>query len=594
MSRRGVLRAGAVAVSGIAGAGLLGCASRNSTPGTSDSPASITAGPSKSASQETPKRGGVLRYATKTNADTFDVLTSANTTANGPAGFSYSRLLKFAPGDGVAASGAVEGEVAEKWEMPDSSTLILHLRKNMKFDARPPTSGRVLTSADVMETLNVFAAKSVNASNLINKVSASASITKWEAVDDSTVKLSLAFPDGALLSFLASPWGVWVEPVEAMRGGFDPKGQMRGTGPFTLEEFKPNVSYKYKRNPDWYGGPDRPYVDAVELSIIPNAAQVEAQFKAGNFNFGGGLVPASDIPALVKSTPDSQIVTTVPTASGVWSFNLGAADLWKDERVRRAVSMAFDRNAFADVLYAPKNLEAFGLKTRTYWMSPLSPGLGAEWLDPSGKDFGPSGKYMQHDIAESRKMLAAAGFDDKRPLTFELDITPEYFPDWEARSQATQSLLAEAGIKMEIFNTPYTSDFVPNILRSKTKFKGHKMLAAVSPFAGAAKSCAAEGLSNYYSSWGGNTATGSNFPDLDKLITEQRRTLDAKERLAKTHDIQRYMVEHMVVMPAAAVIDLADVASKKLHGVGQWTSWGGGFTGFAAPAEVMNRYWLEA
>ena len=31
-------------------------------------------------------------------------------------------------------------------------------------------------------------------------------------------------------------------------------------------------------------------------------------------------------------------------------------------------------------------------------------------LDPKGKDIGPNGQFFKHDIAEAKKLLAAAGF----------------------------------------------------------------------------------------------------------------------------------------------------------------------------------------
>src|SRR5260370_21512625 len=56
-----------------------------------------------------------------------------------------------------------------------------------------------------------------------------------------------------------------------------------GTGSFKFVEFKPNESIKLTRNPD-YWKPDRPYVDGIEFTIIPNRSTAILAFTAGNFD----------------------------------------------------------------------------------------------------------------------------------------------------------------------------------------------------------------------------------------------------------------------------------------------------------------------
>src|SRR5207302_221671 len=53
-----------------------------------------------------------------------------------------------------------------------------------------------------------------------------------------------------------------------------------GTGPFKFVEFKPNESIKLTRNPD-YWKPDRPYLDGIEFTIIPNRSTAILAFETG-------------------------------------------------------------------------------------------------------------------------------------------------------------------------------------------------------------------------------------------------------------------------------------------------------------------------
>ena len=61
-----------------------------------------------------------------------------------------------------------------------------------------------------------------------------------------------------------------------------------GTGPFKFVEFKPNEHIKVVRNPD-YWKKDRPYLDGVEYTIVPNRSTAILGFVAGNFDMSATI-----------------------------------------------------------------------------------------------------------------------------------------------------------------------------------------------------------------------------------------------------------------------------------------------------------------
>ena len=58
------------------------------------------------------------------------------------------------------------------------------------------------------------------------------------------------------------------------------------------------------------------------------------------------------------------------------------------------------------------------------WNTSIPWALSEWWLDPRGPDFGPNAKYFKYDPAESRKLLAAAGYPDG--LKVDMIASPGY------------------------------------------------------------------------------------------------------------------------------------------------------------------------
>jgi ABC-type transport system substrate-binding protein len=68
--------------------------------------------------------------------------------------------------EGAASAGArallIEPDVAERWEMPDGTTYVFHLRHGVKWQTKPPVNGRELVAEDVPFTFHRFLAEQAN------------------------------------------------------------------------------------------------------------------------------------------------------------------------------------------------------------------------------------------------------------------------------------------------------------------------------------------------------------------------------------------------------------------------------------------------
>ncbi|MBM3139046.1 MAG: ABC transporter substrate-binding protein [Chloroflexi bacterium] len=589
MGRRRLLAGTVTLGAGLAGAALVGCAGEEAEE--KAAPAAGTAAPAGQAAPakatavaaEQPQSGGTLRIAVQADVDTFDAIKAPNAkTSSYFAGYVYPRLFKFTPGVGKPAPGTLQGDLIERWEQPDPLTYILHVRKGMKWDQRPPTSGRAVNAQDVVDSWKYFKEVSFYRGDLANDVNKAAPVKTITAVDTQTAKMELAIADAAVLAVSANFLDLWQMPSEAYNGGFDPAKEWRGAGPFLLTQHRPSVGFTFKKNPDYYGAP-RPYVDTIESAILPDTAQLEAQFAAKNVYHG---VPEDSIVALHKQNKGTRIDLGSPTATGSnLGYDLRTGSPFLDVRVRRALNMLLDRNTIIDVMSNPKDLEGIGVKLGRYWNTPLNAGFGDFWLDPNGKDFGPAAQYLKHNVAEAKKLLAAAAFplDKEIPLTF---TTNAYGRTWPRLAEMLMSMLRDGGVKAVANGIDYATGWIPKYLRAKGEFEGLGM------WPNGSRADVGQWFQTFYSSAGANNQVGKAYPELDKMIAAQQQMTDFKQRVAAVHDLQRWMVENAIAIPMIATngVESVDLSWEGLRGRDYRTWVGGG----VAAAEVVPFYWLDA
>ena len=109
------------------------------------------------AGAQQPKRGGILRVR-GWDPPHFDPHQTRAFMTMTTLSFVYSKLLRHKVGAGVpAGSFSLEPDLAERWEQPDDTTYIFHLRKGVTYH-----NGRELTSDDLqLSALESFRAQSI-------------------------------------------------------------------------------------------------------------------------------------------------------------------------------------------------------------------------------------------------------------------------------------------------------------------------------------------------------------------------------------------------------------------------------------------------
>jgi peptide/nickel transport system substrate-binding protein len=464
-----------------------------------------------------PKRGGILRVRGYDPVH-FDHHQTINFKTNTTLSFAHSTLVRYKVGPDVApGTFTPEPHLAESWETPDDTTYIFHLRKGVKWHNKPPLNGRELVADDVKFTFDRFRSEPGNADRHML-----ASVDHIEVVDRYTVKFVLKEPYVWLINVLANPRSMWIIAPEVVQqfGDLKKPESVIGTGPFLLERYEPNVKTVFKRNPDYFLK-DQPYVDGVEWLVLEDESTGLAMYRTGQIDAGPWhwwVVRQADLEALRKSHPNLVYKDVVDNVTSAIYMRTDQAP-FNDVRVRRAISMALDRQGVIDAVYLK------GQPTPA-----IAPGLTA-WSLPIDQ-LGEGARYYQYNPKEAKRLLAEAGY--ARGFKTQLNFTGGYGRDMVDAVQLLEQYLKEIGIEVELKQQEYGAYMA-------TTFAGKYEGMAAGPI-----SIAWEPDSVLYGMYEpGNLRNSShvNDPKLLAMLQEQRRTKELEARKKLIFDIQRYIAE---------------------------------------------------
>lgn len=514
----------------LAGVTLVAC-SRNAQ----KRPAQGAAGPSGTQSTaNTPRPGGAYNWLLSNNA-VLDpqALSQAPTDLIASGGMSRPFRFKTGPDPSVIDNHDIESDLALSAESPDAVTWTVKLRPGAKFHDVAPVNGHAVEAEDVRATfvraLSLPQNPNRGALGMIDP-------SQIETPASDTVIFKLKYSYAPFRKTLASPNYSWIFPREALAGSYDPTKQLIGSGPFILESYTPDVAGVLKKNPNWFeSASGRPYVDGVRLAIIPAVAQQLAQFTAGNLDEVS--VKAGDLDQARRSNPKATVVRLQPNAIGTLYFQLGdPASVFQDVRIRRALSMAVDRDALAtavfdnqyvDSLFFPTNLGKWALKVNQ--------------LDAT------AAPYYKYNPTEAKRLLQEAGASNLS-MKFAYYINgPGFGPRIDPEADAIRNMLNTVGVK----TTDMPIDFLKDYLDAGKGYRqGYYPKDTILYGTNQQFTEIDEFLYGYYHSKSTQNEEHLNDSTLDTLIDKARTIVDDNERLKASLDIQKYIAGKMYVVTA--------------------------------------------
>src|SRR5215475_3341849 len=138
------------------------------------------------AAAEQPKRGGILRVRGY-DPPHFDHHQTISFKTNTTLSFVHSTLVRYKVGPEIPpGTFTIEPHLAERWEQPDETTYVFHLRHGVTWHNKPPLNGRELVAEDVKFTFDRFLAEPGNVLRYVLEP-----VDRVEVVDRYTVKFVL-------------------------------------------------------------------------------------------------------------------------------------------------------------------------------------------------------------------------------------------------------------------------------------------------------------------------------------------------------------------------------------------------------------------
>ena len=318
----------------------------------------------------------------------------------------FEGLTRFGP------DGSVQPGLAASWTISDDGlSYTFQLREGVTFH-----DGTAFEASDVVFSLDRARAEdSTNAQKALF-----AGIEDVEALDDTSVRIDLATPQGNFLFNLA-----WGDAVMVARESIeDIKNQPIGTGAFRFEQWRRGDQISLSRNADYWG--EAASLEAATFKFISEPTAAYAAMLAGDVDAFYSY-PAPENLAQFERDPRFTVLSGNTEGETILAIN-NQQSPFDDIRVRKAVSHAIDRQAIIDGAM-------FGYGTP----------IGSHFA-PHNPDYVDLTANAAFDPALARELLAQAGYREGFSTT--LKLPP---PSYARRGgEIIAAQLREVGIEAEI------------------------------------------------------------------------------------------------------------------------------------------------
>lgn len=469
-------------------------------------------------------RADEIRIATQTEITTLDPHVDATGQNLGIFRHLYD-LLVFRDAEQNLKPG-----LAVSWKFIGDDTWEIKLRPGVRFhDGSDFTSDDVVFSYDRVRTIKSTAATYRLWTSTIDSVEAKGPLT----VHIRTTGPSPTLPNNlSMISIVSKKLTEGMEPSD-----FDTGRAAVGTGPYMFVEWVRGDRVVFKPNPNYWGGVE-PW-DKVTFRPITNSGARTAALLAGDIDVVE-RVPSENLQRLketdgiaISSRPSSRALFMAPDVFREESPDVVSADgkpmaqnPMKDQRVRRAMSIAINREAIVD-----KILNGEGAPS-------------GQLVFAGGFGWNPDIDVPKYDPEMAKKLIAEAGYPEGFGVT--LTATNDRYPKDAATALAIAQMFTRVGIKTEVRPVPASIFFT----QARTTAYSLQMSGA-----GGTNGEPSASLLTYLATHDKSKSSGlsnngrySN-PEVDALLSEAMGTVDDQKRSDLFAKVMAMAVEDGAIIP---------------------------------------------
>ncbi|WP_207540064.1 ABC transporter substrate-binding protein [Sabulicella rubraurantiaca] len=443
---------------------------------------------------------------------------------NAVAGMVFDRLVNT---DGQARQ--VPG-LAESWSTVAPDTWEFKLRRGVRFH-----NGNEFTAEDVAFTFR----RVPNVPNSPSSFTAFVRpIREVQVVDSHTIRLRTDGPYPLLPQDMTNIYILDRETHEnATTEDFNSGRAAVGTGPFRVVTHRLGDRIEFERNDEYFG--DKPHWQRVNYRMIVNDSARTAALLAGDVEFID-QVPTADLSRLRR---DDRVHMSEVTglriiylsldhpreeASPFITDNNGQPlprNPLRDVRVRRALSMAIDRQAIVDRVME-------GAATPS-----------GQFFPPGIFSYVPDLPAPRFDAEGARRLLAEAGFPQGFRIT--LHGPNDRYPNDGRIIQAIGQMWTRIGVRTAVEAQPWTTfvaragrqEFSAFLIGWGSNPEGsHPLRNLIATF-------------DRDRGWGASNRGRYSNPQVDALLTEALRTINDGEREQILIRGQRMALEDVAIIP---------------------------------------------
>lgn len=418
--------------------------------------------------------------------------------------------------------------LAESWEQKDATTLVFHLRKDVKWH-----DGTPFTAADVKYTYETILDKDFGSAARSRYVPIKEIVT----TDDYTVQFNLSEPYAPLLTYMDHK----IVPQSA-KDKPDFAENPIGTGPYKFVSWSKNNVIKLVANDSYFGG--APATKNIEIYTIPDNTTRVSALEAGDVDFIHSPLSPQDIPRMKENNK----VTVFQTSGlGVTFVNFNhQAEVLKDKNVRIALAHMIDKETISKEIYQGMDTPANGAV------------LPASWA------YSADIKDYAYDPAKGLQMLNDAGWKDTdgdgildkngKKLTIKLSTHTED-PNRIQALEFIQNTFASNGIDAQVSTFEWAT-FSADLTAGNYEVGIVGLLNINDPD---------RGMYIQFHTGGGQNYGKYSYPELDSLLDKGRAAADQSER-AKLYQQASQMINDEVMWRTLVYQGYVAMYNKNLEG----------------------------